>query len=498
MKKTILIGLTVLTVGVLLWFLWGKGQLAIARQLDVDEFAYLHWAYHFSIGKLPYRDFFFYVPPGFLVALAPVFWFAHGVGPILAGRAMELFFFVLLCGAMSYLFWQLRRSWIALAVPVLLLFLPLPSDKFLEIRPDTLAVLLATIALMFQIRWMRGRRAWDGGLSGFFYSVSLLVLPKTVPNVLVAALITLFSLKGERRWGRKLKPLLVGFGIPLLIFGLWIVLFNDPGKALYSLIILPFEVNKVGRLFVMMPDLFFYPNTTFYGEPGYSVGLLTNHVLWIVGLGIGLYRLLTPALHRGKAAMWEELLVAGTFLTQVFFYVQLIPLKHAQYLIPIAPFVAWYTADGINSLWQLMRKKTVTMVIFAGLCMFSLGWLISVFQRVQTPKFALNNREALEALERIFATIPQREYVFDLDGRILYYPDPYYVCCLPFGQFEPFLSQPLPSLSQSLEQQQVRFVYEGPLQRVNTLPSADSAYIHAKYVPHPTIPYLWVRRDIRD
>lgn len=51
-------------------------QLVFTRYFDPDEFAHLHWTWLIGNGYLPYRDFFFYILPGFQLFLAPVLWFA--------------------------------------------------------------------------------------------------------------------------------------------------------------------------------------------------------------------------------------------------------------------------------------------------------------------------------------------------------------------------------------------------------------------------------------
>ena len=93
----------------------------------------------------------------------------------------------------------------------------------------------------------------------------------------------------------------------------------------------------------------------------------------------------------------------------------------------------------------------------------------------------------------LYKTIPQTEYILDLDGRTLYYPNPYYVCCLPFGQHEPFLSRPLPSLVDALERTKTGYVYEGELKRIQTLSPVNQAYIYRNYTPSG-IANLWARK----
>ena len=66
---------------------------------------------------------------------------------------------------------------------------------------------------------------------------------------------------------------------------------------------------------------------------------------------------------------------------------------------------------------------------------------------------------------------------------MLYNPDPYYACCIPFGQSAEFLSRPLPDLPKALEDTDTKYIAQGGLYRVNTLPYPWQQYIYGKYKP---------------
>ncbi|MCL4360223.1 hypothetical protein M1555_03155 [Patescibacteria group bacterium] len=491
--STLCVVLCVLGSGLVLGDLlrWHR-TLGLVRFFDADEFAYLHWAAHMAAGRVPYRDFFLFVPPGFGWFLMPLFFFGHGISPLIAARVMEFAVFTLLVGVTIGLFWLLRRSWLALLAGVFLAFLPLPFDKFIEVRPDTLAALLVTGGIVGEILWMREKGARYGVLAGVLYAASLIVLPKTLPGVVVGVGIAAGSAMGRgedgkrgegKRMVRMLAAPALGFLLPLLMFGVWCLSVGNLPLVLYSIFRLPFEVNEISRTFVMMPDLFFYPNAVYFGAGGWGEALLVNHALWMAGLVFGLYRLLTPVLTRGKTYLWEELLLALNFLALVFFYVEFIPLKHAQYLIPIAVFVAWYSADMLDSLWQKMKRSTAGIVVFGVAALGLLGLLYSVNAAAEQPKLAGTNTQNLTALAVLYRTLPRATPVLDLVGSMLYYPDPYYACCLPIGQFAAYLSRPLPPLAAALEREKVPYIYQGEPGRVSTLLPADQEYIRLHYHP---------------
>jgi hypothetical protein len=116
------------------------------------------------------------------------------------------------------------------------------------------------------------------------------------------------------------------------------------------------------------------------------------------------------------------------------------------------------------------------------------------FRLVNDRKFGWTNQETYTELDRIFAVIPRDAYVLDLDGRTMYYRDPYYACCIPFGQSSQFLSRPLPSLIDALERTKTEYVYQGQLERVNTLPEQDRIYIQTHFIPSAIGKTLLVRR----
>lgn len=528
-RDVVLLISKIVGIGLLIFFFWWKFQLALTRYFDADEYAYLHWAYNVSSGKLPYRDFFFYIPPGFLWMLAPLFAFFHGVTAFIAGRVLAFVIFCTLSLVAGLLFWEVRRSWVVLFVPLLLVFLPLPSDKFLEIRPDTLAMLLAMLGLLFQVRGIRdiggirGKKIAVWFFSGAFYGLSLLVLPKTLPQVAVAVLVAIgwgicVPRSVQRSWiwlrqrislrernlvdkGKSILQFFIGIFIPLGLFGLWSLFLGDIGLVWYSITTLPRVVGQeTAKMFPMQPDLFFYPNDTFYGENGWSVGLIINHVVWFIGLTMGAVRLLTPWLGTsgelgkyGRSGAWIEFLIAGSFFAHVIFFFWIYPLRHAQYLIPIAVFVVWYTADFIYLLWYKGVNKFPTGIVFTVLVSGCAG-LLWIFIRVNSPKLHWTNKIALANIENIHKTIPFNQYLLDFDGSTLYYKDPYYICCLPFGEFVPFMSRKVSSVIAYLEKTQTRYIYEGDLLRVNTLSPDEKNYIRTHYVPYPNIPGLLERK----
>lgn len=436
---------------VLLILLVFRLQISLTRFFDVDEFTYLHWTGDLVRGLKPYVDFFLFVPPGFLWFLAPVvrvFW--GSVDVFIAGRIVAFLIFLGILGSLGYL-WKITRGTKHLLLPAIILaFLPMPYDKFLEIRPDNLATLIGLIGL---ISLIRKKYFW----AGVCYGVSLLILPKSLPQVMVALLIA--------------PSIARGIAVPFFIFGVWALTLGDLGKVWYSLTKLPFEANQIGRYFIMEPHLFFFPNASFYGLPaqaggnGVTPGLLVNHAVWIIGLFAGIIALLTR---------WNtrDLLISGSFFALVYSYVEFFPLKHSQYLIPIAVFVSYYAAVAFSKLKEAILLLVLVMFVFVAwdVNRIKLTWTNDV-QRNQTGE--------------LLKIIPKDSEVFDLEGRLMFWNNSYPICCLPMGSFTPLLSQKPEALAKVLEKQQTQYIFQGDTGRFTTLAASDEAYIREFYQPVP-------------
>ena len=241
----------IITLILLLSWHWRVGMI---RFFDADEFSYLRWTALVSAGQLPYRDFFLIIPWAFMAIFSPLFWIFKTPEVFLAARVIHFFIFVGTAGLLSILFGMTRPWKWALLPAVLFAFLPMPFDKFIEIRPDNLSTLFALAGLVLQIkrRWM---------ISGVFYTLSLLVLPKALPFMIVG-LVVWFSSSGKGR-----LAFILGLFIPLLLFFFW-SLSAGFSTVWYSLTTMAMEANQFGKNFVMEPHLFFFPNGAFYGGWG--------------------------------------------------------------------------------------------------------------------------------------------------------------------------------------------------------------------------------------
>ncbi len=490
-------------LGLLGYLLYWHLQVGLTRFFDVDEFTHLHTAANMAAGQKPYVDFFTFFTPGFYWMLIPLFWIlGRSVAIFTAARVFMFVVFALMVALTGILFALLRNKRYALIPMVILAFLPMPFDKYMEIRPDNVAALLGLLGVVLQVYGMlhpeHKRRILIWFAAGVSYSASLVVLVKTLPfggmGVAVAALDAGFfewlgfMVKRKRivAWKIAREYWMFAFGLaaPLVLLFLYFLALGHFSTVWYSLTKLPFEANMIGHIYIMEPHLFFFPNASFYGGWGITRPLITNHTLWFIGIIVGCMRLLTPFIAAGgdRKRTYAELLVAGIFALSVYGYVVFFPLKHSQYLIPIAIFIAWYAADFIGSILMWIRRHAGDIGVLLVLILFAILLGQDTIQ-VNSLKLTMSNTVQLSQTKTLLSMVPPQSRVLDLDGRMMFWKDAYYICCLPFGEFVRFLSRPPAPLGEALEDKKVPYIYQGDSGRLWEL--ADFPYIKDHYTRVP-------------
>jgi len=389
-----------------------------------------------------------------------------------AGRAVSYVIFLGILGGLGIL-WGQTRGWKWALLPVVILaFLPMPYDKFLEIRPDNLSIVLGVFGVVGEVRGLQTKKNIWWLVSGLAYSASLFVLTKTLPMVAVGAGIAFFSSK------RNFIFFCSGLFGPWILFFLGAAIRGNFGIVWYSLTRLPFEVYRSAANMAMEAHLFFFPNASFYGiGSGITAGLLTNHALWILAIVVGTYRLVTP---RKNIAV--DLLLSLTFFTLVFGYVKFFPAKHSQYLIPIAVFVAYYAADGLSLFfdWIGQAGGNETLAIF--LVGFAYV-LITVTRQVNAPKLFLTNTRQLSDFAALIRTIAPQARVVDLEGRMVFWPEGYPVSSLSVDSTLSFVARRPAPLAAYLEKHPAEYIWDGDSGRLAMLNAENIAYIRTNFAP---------------
>ena len=466
-----------------------KIQLGLHRYFDIDELAYLYWATHIHMGLKPYIDFLFYTAPGFYAVLVPIVIVTKGIAVFAVARGAMLVIFALLSVALILLFWEMRRSWIVVFIPLLLVFLPMPSDKFIEIRPDTLAMMLFIFGLWLQMRLMNGKKKWSL-IVGLLYGACIVVSQKMVLSVGIALFGWLLEMQQKQQSWRVMKEMAVGIVIIGAVTIVYLLMLGNFSMVWYSLTTYAFEASSLGKLFPIPPQFYFLQNDILYGTGGYHIGYIVNLMLWIVGFCVACIRLITIR----KKRMWQEAIITTIFLSSVFLYIFVLPMKHAQYLIPPAVFVVFYVVDWIEEVWKLAKRTVFGQLMFFLVCCLSLFFFWKGYRLVTIPKLSWTNEGDLKKAQWMWKNIPLSEPIFDMTGLTMRYPQPYFAPMLPIGQLAPIISYPLPSLINALASTNTKFIYVYPPERFATLSYEDQAYILGRFTQIGDRT-LWVRND---
>ncbi|MBI5613626.1 hypothetical protein HY947_01770 [Candidatus Gottesmanbacteria bacterium] len=488
---------TILLAVILLFLLSFRVDIGLHRFFDADEFTHVSLAMQVLHGQKPYLDFMTFFTPLYSWFLSIPFRFlASSVDVFIMGRIVSLGVFFTLLGVLTVLYGVMRGWKYALLPAIILTFLPLPYDKFTEIRPDTLSALLGFSGILFLVLAMKQEkhmRYWF--FSGVLFSFSVLVLQKSLPFLAVGVVFCVVSLIHEYRVHffrtKEFLRFIGGIVLPFVLFFTWVVfVIKDADLVRYSLTTLAFEVNLMSRYYFMEPHLYFFPLAQFYGSAslttsgssGITAGLLFNHAIWFLGIIAGAQRLLTPWLSpdTSKNRVYREGMLSALFFLLVYLYMYYVPLKHLQYLIPIAVCIAYYASDAAALLLHIVEKRIRPIGALVVIAVLGVG-LVTVTRETEAIKMTQTNTEQMNELVSLEKVILPDDTVVDLEGRLFRRTYAYPLCCLPFGAFEQFISRRPPALRTVLEEKKVPYVYQGETNRISVLSGEDQEYLSNNY-----------------
>ena len=414
-------------------------HLALTRAFDPDEFAYLHWAWLVTHGNQPYRDFFFYIMPGFAWLLSPILSLTGDSINFLIASRVFLFLIYGFCAALVY---RLSRS--PVAVLIFLTF-PVTVDKTIDIRPDMVMLLLYFASIMVQ----------NSLLSGILFGASFLMFPKILFG-LPALLYLLFSRK------RRVLPWVVGSLLVCLGFWGYLGINNLIPQAITS--ITKDSLAVTGGKQGFSPLLLFTPYPLIYlTQGGVSLPWAVNTGVWILGF-VGLVILLKK---RESIGIFWLLFIAGNVL-----FVILFPAPYVQYFLPLSVAASVLVGYAIG---KSMRIITIIAVITS----------ISFFQQYRERVVpGAQNTEQLQVIRDVLALTQPDESIYDMVGSYVFRPDGFFICCHPYGEFVKNLTNPPSLLRESLITTKTKFLI---MDRIGFVfwqtPEPDKSFLHSNYLP---------------
>lgn len=476
----------------LLFVLFLRFKLAPLRYFDIDELAYLHWGYNLSIGERPFSDFLFLLPPLFLYSLMPLF-IVIGRSALLlvAARIFMALVFLLVTIVLILLGRKMGNIHTGLLAGIVFAFLPIPSDKMIEIRPDMAALLFSLLGLYLFLKGMEKQKKLWLFLAGASFALSLGFIPKTIFFLLpVVVTVWFMGYKGAAKgqFAKTIKklylPLSAGFAIPALVTLILILSFGNFRFAAYSMTKLASDIHKtLGAKFYMRPDIFFYPNDTYYGFGGtHNLPYILNLTIYVTAALWAIKKFVSCLSYQDDNKCLREFIFASVFFVNLAAFVKFYPLKHAQYLIMIAPFIAFYFADFIVSFGRArhLPGKFMTLSLYF-LLLLSIGY---AGYKMYEKKVKWDNRATLEKINQVLAAVPAQERIFDLTGGSVFFRHGYYFCCLSYGQYEEVLNFPITSVETAFNQNGTKYVYTDFYGRLEILPPLTAAYIKNNFKPY--------------
>lgn len=476
-----------LTVAVLLFLLlYWRGQYALTRYFDIDEFAHLHWGYSFFIGEKPYQDFFYLFPPFFLLLLWPVFLiFGRTLLTVTASRALMFIIFLLIVLVLYLMARRLRSKMTALLAVLVLVFLPMPLDKMIEIRPDLPALLAAMTGLLLFISGEGKESYRDLFFSGLFFGISLGFVPKTVFFLTGPVLIVIYqyfqsALKGKMKgFFRKYLYLFYGMSIPLTVILTVMMWSGKADFAFYSMTKMASDVTKVlAGKFYIDSRFFFYPNDVYYGKGSINPYYLANLFIYLTAIIWVIWRFISSLSFKEYRKCVAEFVLSLTFLVNLAAYVKFYPLKHAQYLIPLAPFAAFYFADFWQTLIDFLARKLIFPIVLTPVLAV---FLVIFFKDIYDIRIWWNNRLSMEKINYFLSSYSSSTAIFDLTGESVFFPNGYYFCCIPYGQYNEAFDFKMPDIEKDMERRKTTIVHLGTSDRIGVLPAIQAKYIKENF-----------------
>lgn len=440
-------------------------HMSIIRFFDPDEFAHLHWTYLLLQGDIPYKDIFIYHIPIFQLFLIPIIALPPSPTLLLVSRIVMFFLLGVLLLCIYILSVKITgNKRVGLLAALIASTFPIIFDKLIEIRPDTLMMVLLLTSIL--LVW-KTKKHTSIFLSGMCFGLSILTLPKVLFALPAIVYLIGFSIPA-------LVPFFVGLFIPAGIFAIYLMYLGIAPLALHAILDLS-RLILVERTFSAWMG--FIPWPSVYVDHGnISLPWIVSTGYWILGV-IGLFY------------VWRISRRATVFFLLYFLFGLItlfqFPSPHTQYHIPLAILVSITAAVVINTLPKaLLALSLVTILISFGM---------QYHIRIKNDN---TNYEQLAVISDMLNISKPDETVFDMVGSYVFRPDGFPICCHRYGAFLDKLNPPPPLLREELVVRKTKFII---LDRSGfslwVTPPDDLAFLAKSYLPseYPKIYTLGLR-----
>jgi hypothetical protein len=316
----------------------------------------------------------------------------------------------------------------------------------------------------------------------------VLVLPKVLFFALGAlGIVLIHAFKSKNR--RIVVLFIAGAVIPIMVMFLLFFKYGDVQKALYLVTKIASDSTAVlGKKFPREADLIFRPNGAYYGLEWYNLAWKMNLFVWVFACVWSIKKLISFLDEKDFSSSLTTLLFAFIFWSNFLMYVVFVPLKHPQYLIPMTPFVAYYFSDFLRHFVHFLKKHAFAGITSSAIFLLFFGLIFPFYGawEMYNVKLKWKNDDHIKYYTNLYSYLPAGEPVFDLSGETVFYPEGYYFCCIPYGQYEEALTFKYPDLEAELRRKEVKFVHIQDKGRIGVLPPRQQKVVSDYYIPHPT------------
>jgi hypothetical protein len=458
-------------------------HIAVFRYFDPDEWAHIHWSYHFILGQIPYRDFFIYHIPIFQWFLLPFFLLPQSPSALIVMRIVVSVLFIICSIIIGDVIRRSLRNTTTVVISLLLLSVsPIMVDKSLEVRPDMLMVFFYLIA-MWLLLFHNKKLHWLFA-SGFFAGLSLLTFQKILFALPALAVLLIYPF-AHTWWKQKKPPTIpikqwgVFFSGGLLAGSFFLLYLTVNGvlfSGLYAIIRTTSEIYQVGTI-RFSPFLALTPWPLVYvPQEGPSIPWSFN--IFILLAMLGGTALLAIEKH------WKLFWFYVVFYCCSILYLIVFPTPYVQYFIPVIMIGIPTGAIFFQTLLKLIPNGYPTLTAIFIICSVSL--LSYTQQYMPRVSSASSNAEQMQVIRDVVQHIRPNETVYDMTGSYVYRPPGYVLCCHNYAKFLDTIKPTPQALTESLIQRNTKFIVLDRSGSVFWLvPEPHKTFIRTNYLESP-------------
>lgn len=395
----------------------------IYYQYDVDELGHVQYVYLLATKFAPYKSFFSRFTPFFSWFQMPIFYlFGFNFQSIFLDRVLMAGVFILRMAVTTVLIWKIVGTLPAFIFLPLLLMDPFTVFVGMQIRPDNLMMLFFIIGLLVFFTAVKRGARWLNFAAGFFLSISLLILLKIIPSIVVVLLIATAFFTMKKKFS-QLGFLLAGFTLPWLLFLIFLTINHLLKEAIQQVFWDSMVMNNAIKN-PMSLAYFFRPNNLYvFGYRGKS---LTWLYVWLLPLMAFLGFLIMAvrvklSLKKNRAVEQAPKVTVMAVLLAQMIWTFSIRGFFLQYFLTIswlwALFAGVFMAEIICLSKRFYLSKFIQIAYVALLIIFAMASI-----RANLFRSTVGNSSLIEQYEKLGKIIPRSEPTYP---NLLFHPVAY-------------------------------------------------------------------------